>query len=244
MHPRQSGPLFLRPLPRLARSAARYVVLGAVVAGLAVAQGGSVVHAGRKPAVSVASARRAVDPKPSADKEKARRKEYQVKAALLFKFIQYTSFPKTAFDGKKAPIELMVVGKDPFGDLLEAAFKSKKLHGRTIRIRRVAKVPKALDAHLVFAAGLDEKQRTLLIERSAERPVLLVGEAEGFAEAGAFINFYKKGRKLRFEVRTDRQKDTGLKLKAELLKLARIVKTGKPIPKPVKDEAKSGGKGK
>lgn len=166
------------------------------------------------------------DPGPS-DPDKAHRKEYQVKAALLFKFLQYTTFPKGAFKDKKAPIVITIVGDDPFGDLLESTFKGKKIHARDVTIKRTKKVPAALDAHLVFAGGLNDKERAKLIELSKDRRLLLVGETPGFAAAGGFINLVKKKRKLSFEINTDRQKDTGLKLKAGLLKVADIVKTEK-----------------
>ncbi len=160
--------------------------------------------------------------------DKARIKEYRVKAALVLNFIKYANFPKSAFTSNKAPIVVLVVGKDPFGPLLERAFAKKTLHGRPIVIKRTTKVPRTLDAHVVFAGGLKDKDRATLIKISRKKTCLLIGEHPGFAEAGGFINLYLKKGKVKFEVNTERQKDTKIKLKAELLKLARIVKPSKP----------------
>lgn len=159
--------------------------------------------------------------------DKARIKEYKVKAALLLNFIKYANFPKSAFLTDESPIEVLVIGKDPFGAILAKTFEKKTLHGRPIMIQRSAKVPKTLDAHLVFAGGLKDKDRAALIKLSKKKPCLLVGDTPGFATAGGFINLYLQKGKVKFEVNADRQEDTGIKLKAELLKLARIVKLTK-----------------
>lgn len=161
---------------------------------------------------------------PSAAQDKQRLKVYKVKAALLLNFIKYANFPKDAFPTDKSPIEVLVVGEDPFGSILAKTFAKKKLHGRTIVIKRSATVPKTMDAHLVFAGGLKDKERTALIKLSKKRPCLLIGDTPGFAAAGGFINLYLLKGKVKFEVNVERQGDTKIKLKAELLKLARIVK--------------------
>jgi hypothetical protein len=52
-----------------------------------------------------------------------------------------------------------------------------------------------------------------------------VGEAPGFAEDGACINFYLSEKKIRFEVNTDSLAQGSLVVSSAVLKLARIVKT-------------------
>jgi hypothetical protein len=63
------------------------------------------------------------DPATSADEHP----EYRIKAAFLYNFIRYTTWPDTAFEDKKAQIEVLLVGEDPFGSVLEKTFKGKKL---------------------------------------------------------------------------------------------------------------------
>lgn len=153
-------------------------------------------------------------------------KEYRVKAALLFNLVKYTTFPASAFQKPEDPIVILVVGKDPFGSALEATFDGKSLHGRSFKIERSATLPKALTAHVVFASAPSAEDAKQLIALSKDHPCLLVGEHAGFAQAGAYVNFYEEKGKVRLEVNTDRKADTKLELSAELLKLAKIVKSG------------------
>ena len=153
--------------------------------------------------------------------------EYKVKAAFLYNFIKYTTWPKGAFEKKDSPIVTLVIGDDPFDGLLEKTFEDKVLHGRKLEVRHEKKVPKKIDAHLVFVKGLTEKERLKLIGDLDGRPILLVGETDGFAEDGAQANFYIEKDKVRFEMNTQAVKGAKLDVSSELLKLARIVETKK-----------------
>lgn len=152
-------------------------------------------------------------------------REYQIKAAFLLNFIRYTTWPKSAFEDERSPIVMAVVGKDPFGRILDETFKDEKVDGRKVVLRRVEAVPEELDAQLVFCGPLTVEERERLIDVCAKRAVLLVGESPGFAEAGACVNFYLQERKTRFEINTDALAAGKLAMSPAVLKLAKIVHT-------------------
>ncbi len=155
--------------------------------------------------------------------------EYKVKANLLHSFLKYAKFPEGTFAHAKSPIVVLVIGDDPFGPLLKTTFAKKKVGGRTIQIRRLKRIPNRICAHLVFAHGLEAKERKRLIAKLCTRPCLLVADVPGFAAAGGFINLYMHQGKVRFEINECCLKTTGVMLKAELLKLARMV-TAESVP--------------
>lgn len=151
--------------------------------------------------------------------------EYSLKAAFLYNFIRFTTWPKERFENESSPIVLMVVGKDPFGEILDETFAGKKVGGRRVELRRVAKLPKEPDCHLLFVTGMNAKDRRALLERCRSRSILVVGEDEGFGEEGACANFYVEKNKVRFEINPDEVKAQKLTISSELLKLAKIVRT-------------------
>jgi len=151
--------------------------------------------------------------------------EYELKASMLGHFLGYTTWPAGSFESASAPVRLLVVGKDPFGRVLDAALGKKKVGQRSIVVERVAKLPDEITAHAVFCGGLDPAQRLALIDLLARRPVLLVGDAPAFAADGGCVNFYLEGKGVRFEVNPDAAKLAGLSLSSEMMKLARLVKT-------------------
>lgn len=177
----------------------------------------------RAPLLSLAPKNPELDPKGDAEKEHIR--EYSLKAAFLHHFFKYTTWPEEAPEKDPPPFELWVVGDDPFGDLLEKTFKDKVLQGRSVRITRKESVPDKIDAHFVFAGGMREAERALLIERCKDKPTLLMGESKDFAISGADANFYIEDSRVRFQINTDAIEASGLTISSELLKLATIVKT-------------------
>ena len=150
--------------------------------------------------------------------------EYKVKAASLYHFVNYTTWPKEAFEHESSPFVLAVVGKDPFGAVLEETMRGKKYAGREIRIVRVEALDDLPKAHLLFLAGSHAKQIGKLMVGIGGTPVLVVGDTGGLAEAGALVNFYLEAKRTRFEVNEDAVKRSGLTINPEMLKLARLVK--------------------
>jgi hypothetical protein len=151
--------------------------------------------------------------------------EYRIKAAFIYNFVRYTTWPEEALGTEDDPIEMVVIGKSPFRSSLDKTFARKLLHGRPVRIRYLASIPEELKAHLVFTVGLSPEDTNALAGRLRSKNVLVIGDQRGFAERGSCANFYLEDSKIRFEVNTDEVKASGLKISSQLLKLASIVKT-------------------
>jgi len=171
------------------------------------------------------------DPDPKLDKEKEHAREYTLKAAFLHHFFKYTTWPDLKDEKNPPPLQLWVIGDDPFGDILDKTFKGKVLQDRTISIVRKKTVPETIGADMVFASGLSSKDRAKLIKLCSTSATLLVGETDGFATSGAHANFYLEDSRVHFEINTEAVKQSGLAISSELLKLARIVKTERPKEK-------------
>jgi len=148
--------------------------------------------------------------------------EHEVKAAFLYHFAHLVDWPEPA--GAADPLVVGVVGRDPFGPALDQ-LKGKAVRTRPIEIRRFA-TPAELDprlVHILFVGGdADAIARALGAVGGA--PVLTVGEAEGFAQRGGMIGFRvtPEGR-VGFDINLKRAERAGLRLRSQLLKLARIV---------------------
>ncbi len=153
-----------------------------------------------------------------------RAKEYTLKAAFLFNFLKYTTWPKGTFERPDDPILLAIVGRDPFGSLLEHVLSKKKVGAHPIRILRFKSVEEVKQAHAIFLGELSAKERASLYARLAGKPVLIIGDERGLASKdGAVASFFLKDGKVRFEVSTEAIRRAGLAISSQLLKLADIV---------------------
>lgn len=149
-------------------------------------------------------------------------KEYQVKAAFLYNFTKFVEWPPETLGADGEPIVIAVLGKNPFGGELENVVRERKVNGRSITIL-AAKTPAELArAHIVFVAAGQEALFESLAA-GARQPMLTVGESDRFADLGGIVRFTTVGDKVRFEINVGPADEAGLKISAQLQKLATVV---------------------
>lgn len=151
-------------------------------------------------------------------------KEYKLKAAFLYNFTKFIQWPGETFQDEKAPIVIGLFGQNPFGRELQIIVDGRKVNGRGLVVKHVETAEAARTAHLVFVSE-EASARFGEVKRSLEGArILTVGESESFRAGGGIINFVLERDKLRFEINMDEADRAGLKISAELQKLAKTVR--------------------
>lgn len=146
--------------------------------------------------------------------------EVQVKAAFLAKFAMFVEWPAAATN---APFVIGILGKDPFGDFLDAAAKREFANRRGIEIRRSDDLNKLAGCQIVFISTSESARLSSHLAGLAGQPVLTVGDESNFAGRGGMIGFIKEAGMVRFEINTRAAELAGLKLSAKLLQVGKIV---------------------
>jgi hypothetical protein len=159
--------------------------------------------------------------------------EYKVKAAFLYNFIKFVEWPEDANPDVSIPITIGIVGEDKFGTAFDE-ITSRKVKDRSIVIKRFADftanetkegLPKC---HLVFISASQKQHAKEIAALLRKQPVLMVGESEGFLEAGGDVNFIMQDGKVCFEINADNADESNLKIASQLLRLAKkVIKDGK-----------------
>ncbi len=161
-------------------------------------------------------------PWPSTAIAQGSNRERRIKAAFLYNFGRYVTWPASSSGGEKDPFVIGVLGIDHLGGALDAVAAAKKVHGREIVIRRFKSLDEYTACHILLVTkdmALVEQLRA--IRRLGRSPVLLVGETPGFAYRGGHINFYIEANNIRFEINNEAAKRAQLKIGAQLLRLKR-----------------------
>jgi hypothetical protein len=159
----------------------------------------------------------------AAQSEVDRALEQRVKAAFLFRFTEFVTWPDSAYARADAPFVMAVVGGDALADNLRAITAGRSVAGRTIEVRRVAAADAIPLAQVVYIAG-SEGTRTRDIMQKAPRHALVVTEADGALDYGAVINFVVVQERVRFDASIDSAEKRGLRLSSRLLAVARAVR--------------------
>lgn len=150
--------------------------------------------------------------------------EYQLKAAFLINFAKFVDWPVQSFKSPQSPINICVMGDDPFKADLDDTVKGQTVGDRSLAVRRISQPQPGDNCHILFV-GLSERDRfERILAAFKNHACLTVGEEPEFAQAGGMINLLLEDGKIRFEVSLDVAEKAGLKISSRLLKLAKIVR--------------------
>lgn len=149
--------------------------------------------------------------------------EYELKAALLFKFTLFVEWPDEKLPKERTPFLIGVLGEDPFESLLDKTVAGKKTKGKKVKVKRSKEPEDLLDCHVVFISSSEDKRLAKILPLFRDSHVLSVGEMRGFAERGGIINLIKVAEMIRFEINNEAASEAHLKISSQLLKIAKIV---------------------
>jgi hypothetical protein len=150
--------------------------------------------------------------------------EYEIKAVWLLNFARFVEWPADAFSSPQAPLVVCVVGRDPFGSALEKTLAGKTIGGRPLAIRRLPADRDLAACHVIFFSNSEKKKHRELIAKLRAIPVLTVGESDGFLNDEGIIQFVRREDTIRFAVNLESARFTRLKVSANLVKVAVLVK--------------------
>jgi uncharacterized protein DUF4154 len=151
-------------------------------------------------------------------------REYPLKALFIYNFASYIEWPANVMNDVKAPFTIGVLGSSPIDETLNQIAASKQIAGRKIAIVPITSFNDIKLCQILFVAhSVPMAQQQQAIEAAKNRPILLVGESEGFANLGGDVNFFVQSNRIRFEINLEAMRQQELKASSKLLAMAKIV---------------------
>ncbi|WOB08236.1 YfiR family protein [Piscinibacter gummiphilus] len=149
--------------------------------------------------------------------------EHQVKAAYLYKFLDFVEWPAAAFDGPKSPFVIGVAGSDVLAEELDVLISRRRAESRPVVSRRLGPGEAASGLHVLFVGRGAGARAANWLASTARQPVLTVTEADDAQPAGSTINFVMIDKRVRFDVDLRGAEARELKISSRLLGVARRV---------------------
>ena len=150
--------------------------------------------------------------------------EYALKAAFLYKFGLYVEWPNSAFPSPASPVNLCVVGQDPFGESLDKAVAGEGINGRNVVVRRLKTVGRDSGCHILYIGGSDAQRGAQIIESVRGSSVLTVSDTGGSGSSAGIIDFVISDNHVRFNIDDEAAAQNGLVISSKLMSLALNVK--------------------
>lgn len=153
----------------------------------------------------------------------------KVKAAMVFHFTAFISWPEVAFADSGSPIVLGIINDPELESALREIVRGETVGGRPLSVVRCRTLDDARAAHLVYVSRAEAGHLQAILTGLGERPIVTVGEFGGFAERGGMIELgTRSGGRVGLRINPDAIKARNLSASSKLLRLAEIVSSPQP----------------
>lgn len=163
--------------------------------------------------------------------QRSRPTQYDVEAAYLYQFGRFVRWPvrRPEAEGPKS-FSICVLGRDPFGKVLDGTVKGENMNGMSLVAKRVASAQEAVDCQVLFVSSSQEGELARDLDALRGAPVLTASDLPDFLRRGGMIQFVLIDNRVRFEINVGNAERAGLTVSSQLLKVAVSVR-GQRIPK-------------
>lgn len=135
-----------------------------------------------------------------------------VKAAFLTKFPAYVAWPAAARPRPGAPLQICILGGDPFGRLIDDAARGQQVDGHPLQVRRLGAPAQAGGCHVAYSTPT-------MLQGLQGKPVLTVTDARAGAQGG-MIHFVIHQGRVRFNIDEAQAARSGVGISSRLLGIA------------------------
>lgn len=150
---------------------------------------------------------------------RAQPSEIAVKAAFLPRFARYVTWPPPSLPHANAPFQLCIIGRDPFGPMLDQAASSELIDGHAVTVRRMAGPERAAGCQIAFVEGAAAQDTTRILLALRNQAILTITDGRAGPQRG-MIHFTIVGGRVRFFIDDAEAAGRGISISSRLLALA------------------------
>jgi hypothetical protein len=152
--------------------------------------------------------------------------EFQLKAAFLFHFAEFVEWPPAALPRDKAPFVIGVLGKDPFGAILDDMVRGETVNQHSLAVERYRSVAEIRDCQILFISASELGHLDAIMMALKGHSVLTVADADATTPRGVIIGLIKQDNRVRLRIDLQAAKQSNLTISSKLLRPAEIVGGG------------------
>lgn len=145
---------------------------------------------------------------------------YQIKAAYIYKILQFVSFPNDAFhiDGV---LNVCVLGEDRFGPALDEIDGASVPQGiiNIVRLETDSGEHSLDGCNALYLVETERSNVQSILSRIDSKEILTIGEFSPFIRDGGLIELFAQNDTIRFKINQELVKDTDFQVAAQLIQL-------------------------
>jgi hypothetical protein len=154
---------------------------------------------------------------PGLAQEPASTSEAATKASYLYKLAPFVGWPAQAYPGATVPFAICVIGRDPFGPLLDRMVQDQRVGERPIVVTRLPQADPKTPCQVAYLGGSPSQPVKQALRLLKGAPILTV--TDGGADPGVVDLSVADGR-VRLRIDEKAAAEDGLTISSKLLRLA------------------------
>lgn len=159
------------------------------------------------------------------DEQPKQMEEYPLKVWIISRFLDFVKWPSGAGTNRGAEEFVVgIIGDTPMSDYKKTFYEKIRLPGKRLVVKTFNDLEEIEGCHVLLIGGSESKRLEKILALTETKPILSIGDTEGFGARGVLINLYTSGRKVKFEINLPSVKKSGLNFSSKLYKLARIIR--------------------
>jgi hypothetical protein len=126
-----------------------------------------------------------------------------LKTAIIGKIAEFVRWPAgSALDERDRPFEFVILGPTPLEPHCQSYYRDQgvTIAGHRVFLRPTNSVADIGKPHLLFVSSSFSDQLPEIIAALGQKPVLTMGDTQGFAHRGLAVNLYLAEDRVRFEI--------------------------------------------
>jgi hypothetical protein len=152
--------------------------------------------------------------------------EHEVKAAFIFNFVSFVTWPDDALGSDGEPFRICVHESSAAADALAQTMRGEKVRAHPLVVMRVPLERVALrSCRVLYLTEGPDSETDALLAATRGAATLVVADDRRFVASGAVIAFDVDSGRIRFDVNLDAASQQRLTLSSKLLRIARGVKS-------------------
>lgn len=143
-----------------------------------------------------------------------------VKAAFIYNFAKFVEWPPATFSTGNGSLQLCLWGDSALTRKLQT-LHGREAQGRVIQIKPLANGNDWQGCHIIFLSDSGPSPRSQMLQTLNRSAVLTISDAQDFTRQGGMIGLFVEGNRVQFSINLNATQQSGLKLSARVLQLAR-----------------------
>jgi len=151
--------------------------------------------------------------------------EFKLKAKLLMRIADYTEWPRdSSVQDKTKPLVIGILGRSLLTTFLEEERRElRALKGKPIEVLKLINLVQAERCHVLFICESEFDSLETIMDRLRNKPILTVGDTEGFAARGVMFNVVIQQNRLVYEMNLASLHTAGLSVESRVQARAILV---------------------